>query len=388
MSHSNYQNEIYLAGTGGVVPQFPISMAELERRFEEVASPETVGYVSGGAGSGRTMTANLRAFDSWRIVPRMLTNVESRDCSTEILGLSLSAPLFLAPVGVQGIAHPEAELEVAKAARAVGVPMILSTVSSKKMEDVADALGDTPRWFQLYWPRDKKLTESFLTRAAAAGFSAVVVTLDTRILAWRPRDLEAGFLPFLRGEGLANYVSDPVFRSWLDKPPEEDMQPAIFNWVAQFSYPSTTWSDLAWLREVTDLPIVLKGIQHPDDARSAVEAGVQGIVVSNHGGRQVDGAIGSLDALPAVVEAVPDDFLVLFDSGIRGGSDAFKAIALGAKGVLLGRPYIWGLSVGGAAGVEQVLRGFLAELDLTLALSGYSSFGEVNVSALSRFQPR
>ncbi|MEA2433017.1 MAG: lactate 2-monooxygenase [Actinomycetota bacterium] len=383
MSHSNFQNEIYLAGVGGAVPQFPVAMADLERKFEEVAPETTVGYVSGGAGLGRTMASNLRAFDKWGIVPRMLTNVEVRDTSASVLGLDLPAPVFLAPIGVQGIAHDNAEVEVATAARAVGVPMILSTVSSKRMEDVAETLGDTPRWFQLYWPRDRALTESFLTRAKAAGFSAVVVTLDTRILAWRPRDIQAGYLPFLRGEGIANYISDPVFRSWLETPPEEDMGPAIMNWVAQFSYPSTTWDDLAWLKEVTDLPIVLKGIQHPDDARASVEAGVQGIIVSNHGGRQVDGAIGSLDALPAVIDAVPEDFTVLFDSGIRGGSDAFKAIALGAQGVLLGRPYIWALTIGGAPAIEQMLHGFLAELDLTLALSGYRDFGEVNRWALT-----
>jgi isopentenyl diphosphate isomerase/L-lactate dehydrogenase-like FMN-dependent dehydrogenase len=382
MSHSNFQNEIYLAGVGGAVPQFPVSLADLERKFEEVAPKTTVGYVSGGAGMGRTMGANLRAFDRWRIVPRMLTNVEVRDTSASILGLDLPAPLLLAPIGVQGIVHDNAEVEVATAAKAVGVPMILSTVSSKTMEEVAETLGDTPRWFQLYWPRDRKLTESFLTRAKAVGFSAVVVTLDTRILAWRPRDLQAGYLPFLRGEGIANYISDPVFRSWLDVPPEEDMQPAILNWVAQFSYPSTTWDDLAWLKEITDLPIVLKGIQHPDDARSAVQAGAAAIVCSNHGGRQVDGAIGSLDALPEVIAAVPDGFPVLFDSGIRTGSDAFKAIALGAKAVLLGRPYIWALAVGGAPAIEQVLRGFLAELDLTLALSGYTKFDDVDTWAL------
>jgi lactate 2-monooxygenase len=245
------------------------------------------------------------------------------------------------------------------------------------MEDVAQAAGDGPRWYQLYWPNDAELTRSFVSRAEASGYSALVVTLDTSLLAWRPADLQTAYLPFLQGIGIANYLSDPTFLAGLEKPPAEDMISAILKWVGVFSNPGYTWDDLAMIREATDLPIVLKGILHPDDAGAALEAGVNGVIVSNHGGRQVDGAIGALDALPAVVDAVPEDFPVLCDSGIRTGSDAIKAIALGARAVLLGRPFVWGLALGGEEGVRQVVRGFLADLDLSLALSGHRSLATV-----------
>jgi len=374
---ANYQYEIYLSGTGGHVPELPIFPARLEERAREVMSPEAFGYVAAGAGSEATVRANREAFENWRIVPRMLRDVGERDLSTEILGTELAAPLMLAPVGVQSIVHPEAELAVARAAAREGVGLCLSTAASRTLEEVAEALEGTPRWFQLYWPSDRELAVSLLSRAEAAGYSAIVVTLDTWLLAWRPRDLERAYLPFLQGEGLANYFSDPVFRAALEKPPEEDLQAAVGHWISVFSDPTVTWEDLAFLRESTGLPIVLKGILHPDDARLAAEHGMDGVLVSNHGGRQVDGAIGALDALPAVVDAVPEDFPVLFDGGVRSAADAVKAIALGARAVLLGRPYVWGLGIAGEDGVRQVLRGFLAELDLTLALSGHTSFAEV-----------
>ena len=252
------------------------------------------------------------------------------------------------------------------------------------MEEVAEAPATAPRWYQLYWPNDPELAASFLQRAEKAGYEAVVVTLDTWLLAWRPRDLEGAYLPFLKGIGTANYFSDPVFRAGLEKPPEEDLQAAVGHWIGKYSDPTVTWENLALLREATELPIILKGIQHADDARRAADEGVDGIIVSNHGGRQVDGAIGSLDALPGIVDAVPDEFPVLFDSGVRSGADAFKALALGARAVLIGRPFVWGLAVGGQEGVRHVLRGLLAELDLTLALSGYTSFDQVGPDALSR----
>jgi isopentenyl diphosphate isomerase/L-lactate dehydrogenase-like FMN-dependent dehydrogenase len=330
------------------------------------------------------MVANRRAFDRWRIVPRMLRDVGVRDMRTEILGTEMPAPLMLAPIGVQSIVHPDGELATARAATEAGVPHILSTASSFAMEEVAEAAGDGPRWYQLYWPNDPDLAASFLQRAEKSGYTAVVVTLDTWLLAWRPRDLEGAYLPFLKGIGTANYFSDPVFREGLEKPPEEDPQAAVGHWIGKFSDPTVTWERLAMLREATELPIILKGIQHPDDARRAVEEGVDGILVSNHGGRQVDGAIGSLDALPGIVDVVPDEFPVLFDSGVRSGADAFKALALGARAVVVGRPFVWGLAVGGQAGVHHVLRGLLAELDLTLALAGYTSFDEVGADALTR----
>ena len=382
-----YQYEIYLEGMGGKAPDFPFDLAELERRFEAEVDAVPRDYVSAGAGSEDTMRENLEAFRRWRIVPRMLTNVETRDLTTTVLGTTMPAPVMLAPIGgIQSLLHPDGELAVARVASELGVPLVLSTVSSKTLEEVADTLGDTPRWFQLYWPSDDAFTKSLLQRAEDAGYGAIVVTLDTRILAWRPRDLRNAYLPFFRGDSIANYLSDPVFRAGLEKPPEEDLQSAVFRWMSLFSYSSTTWGSLAFLRDATSLPIVLKGIVHPGDARRAVDAGVDSIIVSNHGGRQVDGSIATISALPAIKDAVPSGFPILLDSGIRSGADVLKAMALGASAVLLGRPYIWALGVGGEDGVRQLLRGFLADTDLTLALSGYTSFGEVDADALVRRQ--
>ena len=382
-NYGTYQNEIYLNGLGDQLPEYPFSLAELERRFNEELDTGPRDYVSGGAGSEDTMRANLEAFRRHRIVPRMLTDVAERDLTRTVLGTALPAPFLLAPVGVQGIVHEEGEVAVARAAAQLGVPMILSTVSSFTLEKVADTLGDTPRWFQLYWPNDEAFAKSLLQRAADAGYTAIVVTVDTRFLAWRPRDLQGAYLPFLKGEGLANYTSDPVFCSTLEKSPEEDPMEAVLKWTQLFPYPSTTWEQLAFLRENTELPIVLKGIVHPEDARRTVEAGMDGIVVSNHGGRQVDGSIASLDALPGVLGSVPKGFPVLLDSGIRTGADVFKAIALGASAVLLGRPYIWALGIGGTDAVTQLLRGFLADIDLTLSLSGFTNFDEDLAASLT-----
>ncbi len=381
--YASYQYEIYLAGIGGQRPEHPISYYSLRRRAKEVLSPESYGYVAGGASLEKTMEANLRAFERWRIVPRMLTDVGERDLSVTIFDQELPAPVLLAPIGVQGIIHDDGELATARAARAVGVPMVLSNASTHNMEDVAQANGDGLRWFQLYWPNSPELTESFLTRAEEAGYRAIVVTLDTRLLAWRPRDIQHGFLPFLSGQGIGNYLSDPVFRSMLEKPPEEDMVAAVMQWASVFPYPSSQWEDLSFIKEHTRLPVLLKGIQHPDDARRALDAGMDGIIVSNHGGRQVDGAIGSLDALPVIVDEIDGRVPVLFDSGIRSGADAVKALAFGAKAVLLGRPYAWGLAVGGEEGVRQVLRGFLADLDLSIALSGYARLDQLERALLT-----
>jgi L-lactate dehydrogenase (cytochrome) len=384
---ANFQFEIYLQGLGGERPELPITATGLEERARERLSAEAFGYVAGGAGSERTMRANIDAFERWQIVPRMLRDVSDRALGASILGTSMSAPLLLAPVGVQSIVHPDAELAVARAAAAHGLPFILSTAASHSIEEVAAAMEPAhpaSRWYQLYWPTERDLAASFVARAADAGYEALVVTLDTWLLGWRPRDLTNAYLPFLKGEGVANYFSDPVFRAALERPPEEDIGPAIGHWAYQFSNPRVTWADLAWLREQTALPIVLKGIIHADDARLALEAGVDGLIVSNHGGRQVDGALGALDALPAVRDAVGEDFPVLFDSGIRTGADVFKALALGANAVCLGRPYVWGLGLDGQAGVEHVLRCLLAELDLTLALSGHTQVGLLERSVLRR----
>jgi len=378
----NYQYEIYLGGMADQVPTLPVSWADWEAAAADKLDAGPYGYLFGSAGTEDTLRANLEAFRHRRIVPRMLRDVGERDLSVTVLGTPMPAPVLLAPIGVQAILHEDGELASARAAATLGVPVIASTAGSHTLEEIAEACGDGRRWYQLYWPRGEELAASFVSRAEAAGYEAIVVTLDTALLGWRPRDLAGAYLPFLKSVGIANYLADPVFRSTLAKPPEEDPQAAVGQFVGVFSNPEVTWDDLAWLRAQTELPIVLKGILHPDDARRALDCGVDGILVSNHGGRQVDGAIATLDALPAVVDAVGDRAPVLLDSGIRCGADAFKALALGAAAVLVGRPAMWGLAVGGEEGVHTVLRSLLAELDLTLALSGYRSVAELGPEAL------
>jgi lactate 2-monooxygenase len=269
---------------------------------------------------------------------------------------------------------------VARAAAELGVPMVLSTASSHTIEEVAEASGEAPRWFQLYWPTEDAVTVSILERARAAGHRVLVVTLDTWTLGWRPHDLDASYLPFLRGVGTAIPFSDPAFRAGLTAAPEEDLMAAVGRWVPMFTGSALRWDRLDLLREHWDGPIVLKGVQHVEDALHALDAGMDGIVVSNHGGRQVDRAIGSLDALPGIVAAVDGRAAVLFDSGIRSGADAAVALALGADAVLLGRPYVYGLALGGLDGVRHVLRSVLAELDLTLALCGFADLAQLRAA--------
>ncbi len=373
------QFQVYLAGLQGQRPQLPVSPEALEQAANAAMTPEASGYLDGMADS---MQANRTAFQHWRIVPRMLRDVSRRDLSIQLFNTRYPVPFLLAPVGVQSIVHADGELGVARAAASLGVPMIFSTASTPPLEQLAQAIGQAPRWFQLYWSKDPAFNASMLHRAEQAGCEAIVLTLDTFLLAWRPADIQNAYLPFLLGQGIGNYQNDPAFRSALTRPPEEDPQAAIQHFLQIFTNPSLTWQDLAFLRERTKLPILLKGILHADDARKAIDAGMNGVIVSNHGGRQVEGAIASLDALPAVVEAVHGEVPILLDSGIRRASDVIKAIALGAQAVLLGRPYLWGLALGGEQGVREVLTNFLADLDLTLALSGYASWAEVNASAL------
>ncbi len=371
-SFGSYQAEIYLNGMlADAVPPFTTNPDELEDSARSRMEPGPFWYVAGAAGTGATARANRAAFDRWRIVPRMLRDATQRDLSTTVLGTEMPAPVFIAPVGVQSILHPDGELAVARAAAALGVPMILSTASSYSIEEVAGASGDGPRWYQLYWPNDDDICTSILSRAEKAGFSTLVVTLDTWTLAWRPNDLNTAYLPFMRGIGCAIPFSDPAFRAKLAAPPEDDLLSAVRLWVPTFTGTDKSWDRLPFLRERWSGPIVLKGILHADDARRAADAGIDGIVVSNHGGRQVDGAVAALDALPEVAAAVADRIEVLFDSGVRGGADIVKAIALGARAVLLGRPVAYGLAHDGEAGVRHVLRTILADFDLTLGLSGY-----------------
>ncbi len=427
-SHSDIgrsrQRDINTAGLGGRRPAVPVGQAALAQAAQAAMSPEAWAYIAGGAGREATMDGNQAAFDRWQIVPRVLRNVEQRDPSVEILGQRFPSPLLLCPVGVLAMAHREADLAVARAAGAMGVPYILSNQASVPMEQCAAAMGDTPRWFQLYWSKSNEVVASFVRRAEACGCSAIVLTLDTTMLGWRPRDLDLGLLPFLHGQGIAQYTSDPVFRAQLQegwnaaagrvgagapgpKPPlnlatiaaaleqkasypggllknlmSGEPRAAVQHFAAIFSRPSLQWDDLKLLRQYTKLPILLKGVLHPADARKAFECGVDGLIVSNHGGRQIDGAIASLDALPAVAEAVNGKIPVLFDSGIRGGADVFKALALGATAVCLGRPYVYGLAIAGQRGVEEVIANVLAEFDLTLGLAGCTSSREVTRECL------
>jgi L-lactate dehydrogenase (cytochrome) len=380
---ADYYREIYARGLGGETPASPVAVAELEQQAKEAMDPKAANYVWAGAGTEDTIDANLEAFRRRRIVPRMLRDVAARDLSTTVLGTAMPAPLLLAPIGVQKVVHDEGELATARAAAALGVPMIASTAAHFSLEEIATAGGDGPRWFQLYWPNDPALARSMVERAERAGYGAIVLTVDTFIPGWKPRDLQQAWLPFLNGMGVANYFQDPVFRAALTQTPEEDVGAATGHFLGIQANPSLSWEDLAQLREMTALPIVIKGIQHPEDAREAVRRGIDGIVVSNHGGRQVDGAIASLDALPAIAAAAGDDLTILFDSGVRGGADVLKALALGADAVCLGRPYIWGLALDGQAGVETVLKMILAEFDLTLALCGLTRPEEVGPGLLA-----
>ena len=361
--------------------EWPIGYDEWEAKAREKLDQAAFDYVAGGAGTEATVRANLEAFYRRRLVPRMLRGTTERDLTTDVLGTRSPAPVWLAPVGVQGIIHDDAELAVARAAATTGLPMVVSTAASTPMEDIAGALGDSPRWYQLYWVNDREVVESLVRRAEAAGFSAIVLTLDTLHIGWRDRDLRnSAYLPFLAGQGIAQFTSDPVFRTRLEKPPEEDLLAAGLAWVGMFPNLGLTWADTAWLRGMTKLPLLAKGVLSADDARAAIDAGFDGVIVSNHGGRQVDGSIAALDALPGVRAAAGSDFTVLMDSGIRRGSDVLKAVALGADAVLLGRPYVWGLAVGGQAGVEDVIRALIAEVDLTLALVGARTPSELDDS--------
>ena len=382
-SGPDMQLEIYGGAMTGLAP-LPCAYEDWEDRARAALADEPWWYVAGGAGGGDTMRSNRAAFLRWEIRPRVARDISERDLSVTLFGQTLPAPFLLAPIGVQGIIHAEGELATARAAAATGIPFILSNVSSFTIEQVAAAAGAGPRWFQLYPGKNRDVMRSALARAEASGYSAVVVTLDTPMLGWRERDLKTGYLPFLQGQGVANYLSDPVFRSLLSKTPEEDPRSAIMLMLSQFTNPKLTWDDVDWLRGATKLPLLLKGILDADDAAIAIDHGVDGIIVSNHGGRQVDGAIASLDALPEVNESVDGRVPVLLDSGVRRGPDVLKAIALGATAVLVGRPFVYALASEGEAGVRHLIRTLIADIDLTLALSGRNSIEEVTRSLLER----
>lgn len=413
------QSAIYRGGAVGISPVVPTGAARLESAARRNISTEAFAYIAGSAGGEATTAANAAAFDRWRIVPRMLRDVSARDLSVSLFGRTYTSPVVAAPIGVLELAHADADLAIARAASSLGVPFVASNQASVPLEKTFEAAGDGPKWFQLYWSSSDDLVASLISRAEAAGAEAIVVTLDTHMLGWRPRDLDVAYLPFAHGLGIAQYTSDPVFhrlvreriasapkgetpkingtviRTLLDmsrhypgsfwsnvRSPEP--RAAVDTFLEVFSRSSLTWQDLEFVRSRTKLPILLKGIQHPDDAELAIRHRMDGVIVSNHGGRQLDRAIGSLNALPAIVEQVGGRVPVLFDSGIRSGADILVALALGATAVLVGRPWVYGLAVAGQAGAEAVLRNLIAELDLSLGLAGITSVAEATRDILVR----
>ncbi|QWF22998.1 alpha-hydroxy-acid oxidizing protein [Nocardioides sp. LMS-CY] len=383
-NYADFQIGLYFAGLGGELPAYPLTFAGLEAAAQAKMEHRLWDYVAGGAGDEHTQRANVAAFERWGILPRMLSGAAERDLSVELFGHRLPAPVLMAPIGVLGVMTDDGhgDLAAAAASASSGIPMIASTLMQDPLEEVAAALGDTPGFFQLYTPNDREVAESLVRRAEAAGFRGIVVTLDTWTLGFRPRDLQHATFPQLRGACLANYFSDPVFRSRLAASPEDDPGAATLHWAMTFGNPTLTWDDLAWLRDLTDLPLLLKGIGHPDDVRRAKDEGVDGIYCSNHGGRQAASA-PALELLPAVVDAA-DGLPVLFDSGVRSGADVIKALALGATAVGIGRPYGYGAVLGGTAGIEFVLSCLLAEADLTMGLNGYAGIAELTREVLLR----
>lgn len=376
---TDVQMEIYRKGEDPAGRR-PVSIDEWESRARAVLDKGPFDYLAGGAGGEETMRANREAFYLWRLRPRVVRDVAERDLSVTLFGRKLSVPFMLAPIGVMSIFHRDAEAGPARAAAAEGVPYILSNAATMPMEEVAAAMGQATRWFQLYPPRDRELTVSFIRRAEAAGYSAIVVTLDSCLLGWRERDLRNSYLPFLKGHGIGNYISDPVFRSKLARPPEQDMEAAALMALDEGNNISFGWKDVDFIRGQTELPLLLKGITHPDDAELAVEHGVDGVIVSNHGGRQLDGAIATLDALPSVCDVVKGRIAVMMDSGIRKGADVLKALALGAAAVMVGRPYAFAYAADGEEGVREVIRNLTAEIELHLAIAGHRRIRDLNRS--------
>lgn len=376
------QGAIYLRGLSGAKPDIPTSFTGLEAAAQKKMTPEAWAYTAGSAGLETAAEANRAAFSRFPIAPRMLNGAAQRDLGCEIFGARATAPVMTSPVGVLEMMHPDADLAVARAMARLKLPMIISSQASKPMEEIAKANGDGDRFYQLYWGKKDEVAESFVKRAEQIGAKAIFLTLDTTALGWRPRDLDLGYMPFLRGQGIAQYTSDPEFRKLLPQTPEENPQAAAIMFTQIFSDPGLDWARIAKIKSWTKLPVVLKGIQRADDAAKAVSEGFNGIMVSNHGGRQVDGGMGALDALPGVVAAVKGKVPVFMDSGIRCGADIFKALALGATAVGIGRPHVYGLALNGEQGVQTVMEYLLSEMDLTMALNGCRTPADITADLL------
>ncbi|MBD7945264.1 alpha-hydroxy-acid oxidizing protein [Psychrobacillus sp. Sa2BUA9] len=371
---SNAKNNDLLLGNIDNHTKYPIDFNELEQEAREALEPGPFGYIRSSAGGEETYNKNISSFSKYSIVPRFLTDVSSLNTEVTILGHTYPHPLFIAPVGVNKIAHDDGEIAVAKAAAKYNFPYIQSTVSSYSIEEIAAATPGSSKWFQLYWSSNKEIAFSMARRVEAAGYEAIVLTVDTVMLGWREEDIRNQFSPLKRGYGQGNYATDPVFMAALT----EQSQEAIVDSILENIYhPTLNWNDITELRNHTSLPILIKGILHPDDAKLAIEKGIDGIIVSNHGGRQLDGVIASIDALSGIVEAVNGSIPVLFDSGVRRGSDAVKALALGATAVCIGRPFVWGLAAGGQKGVERVLENFLQETKVSISLAGVRNMEEI-----------
>ena len=349
---------------------WPVGSQDWAAAAAEALPPGAFDWIAGGSGEELTLRANRAAFEAQRLRPRMLTGVAACSTEVDILGTRCPAPFLLAPIGGQTVAHPEGELATARAAASLGVPLTVSTAASYSMEDIADQLGGRPAWYQLYWVSDKEVTQSFISRALSSGYQAIVLTVDSPMVGWRDRDRRNAYIPFLSGEGIAQYATDPVFRSRLAEPPETDPAAAGRAVVEMFPNLGLTWDDLAWIRAQVPIPLLIKGILSGDDALKARAAGFDGYIVSNHGGRQLDGEVAALDALVEVRAVLGRDEVVLVDGGVRRGPDVVKALALGADAVLVGRPYVYGLAVGGRAGVERVVSVLLEEVHHSFALAG------------------
>ncbi len=408
----SWQRKIYIDGMAGIRPKVPVDFERLQKKAKKMMTKEAWGYIAGGAGRETTMGSNQAGFNHWKLIPRMLRDVSVRDTTTPLFDSKLPLPFLLSPIGVLEMVHKHSDLAVGKAASRVGVPFIFSNQASLPMETVAKAMGDSPRWFQLYWSKSNELVESLVKRAENCGCSAIVVTLDTTMLGWRTRDLDLAFLPFLKAKGIAQYTSDPVFMRLLKEnaiaeeiQTERKIRPTTFlslfqlinnypgsflknmtsgeplaavrQFINIYSRPSLTWDNLSFLRERTKLPILLKGILHPEDAKLAKEHGMNGLILSNHGGRQVDGAVSTIEMLPEIKKAVGSDFPLIIDSGIRSGADMMKALALGASACCIGRPYVYGLAIAGEQGVYEVIRNFAADFELNMGLTGCKNIEEV-----------